>query len=190
MQRSTERVPFVSFHTVAWVAIVVGRLGSASPAQPMRLGRASALTSVRYRVTLETPQTIFQGHDAAVGVRVQNGQGLPVDGILVTFQVDPPWARYASIRPGRARPRGGRVRAIVRADLVGQVRITVRGGALTQQATITVVMPIATGQGHADHAHHDRGATGNRTGSENENHAAAWGLYHALLAILRCSVGT
>lgn len=108
------------------------------------------LSSVRYRVTLETPQTIFQGHDAAVVVRVQNGQGLPVDGILVAFQVDPPWARYASIRPARARTQGGRVRAIVRSDMVGQVQITVRVGALTKQATITVVTPIATGQEHAD----------------------------------------
>jgi hypothetical protein len=108
------------------------------------------LSSARYRVTLETPQTMFQGHDAAVVVRVQNGQGLPVDGILVVFQVDPPWARYVSIRPGQGRTRGGRVRAIVRADLVGQVRLTVRVGALTKQATITVVMPIAAGHGHAE----------------------------------------
>jgi hypothetical protein len=108
---------------------------------------------VRYHVTLETPQTIFQGHDAAVVVHVQNGQGLPVDGILVAFQVDPPWARYASIRPARARTRGGRVRAILRSDMVGQVRITVRVGALTKQATITVVMPIATGQRYADACH-------------------------------------
>jgi hypothetical protein len=108
------------------------------------------LSSARYRVTLETPQTMFQGHDAAVVVRVQNEQGLPVDGLLVVFQIDPPWARYASIRPGQARTRGGRVRAIVRAELVGQVRLTVRVGALTKQATITVVMPIAAGQRHAE----------------------------------------
>jgi hypothetical protein len=150
MQRSTERVPFVGFHTVACVALLVGLLGSASPAQPWLLGRSPTPSSARYRVTLEAPQTIFQGHDAAVVVHVQNGQGLPVDGILVVFQVDLPWAQYASLRPARARTRGGRVRAIVRADLVGQVRITVRIGALTTQATITVVMPIATGDGHVE----------------------------------------
>jgi hypothetical protein len=113
------------------------------------LGRSPTLSSVRYRVTLETPQTIFQWQDAPVVVRVQNEQGLPVDGILVAFQVDPAWARHASIQPARARTQGGRVRAILRADLLGRVRITVRVGALTKRATITVVMPTATGCGHA-----------------------------------------
>jgi hypothetical protein len=117
---------------------------------PVLLGNAPTPSAARYRVTLETPQTIFQGQDATVVVHVQNGQGLPVDGILVAFQVDPPWARYTSIRPTRARTRGGRVRAILRSDLVGQVRIAVQVGTLTKQATITVVMPIATGHGHAD----------------------------------------
>jgi hypothetical protein len=70
--------------------------------------------------------------------------------MLVVFQVDPPRTRYASIRPARARTQGGRVRALVRSDLVGQVRITVRVGAFTKQATITVVVPIARGDGHAD----------------------------------------
>ena len=146
----TERAHVVGFHTVACVAILVGLLGSASPAQPVLLGRAASLPSARYRVTLETPQTIFQGQGAPVVVHVQNAQGLPVDGIPVAFQVDPPWARYASIRPVRARTQGGRVRAIVRVDVVGRVRITVRVGALTKQATITVVMPIACSEGHAD----------------------------------------
>jgi hypothetical protein len=108
------------------------------------------LSSTRYRVTLETPQTMFQWQDTAVVVHVQNGQGLPVDGLLVVFQVDMPWARYASIRPARARTQGGKVRAILRAELVGQVRLTVRVGALTKQATITVVTPVVTGYGHGD----------------------------------------
>lgn len=150
MQRSTARVPCVGFHTVAWVAILVGLLGSASPAQPGLPGRSSTPSSARYRVTLEAPQTIFQWQDAAVVVRVQNEQGLPIDGILVVFQVDPPRTKYVSIRPARARTKGGRVRAIVWSDLVGQVRITVRVGALTRRATITVVVPIATENGHVD----------------------------------------
>jgi hypothetical protein len=148
-QMATERQPWVGFRTVACVAILIGLLGSTNPAQPLLLGRAPTLPSARYRVTLETPQTIFQWQDAAVVVRVQNEQGLPVDGLRVALQVDPPWARYASIRPARARTQGGRIRAILRSELVGQVRITVRVGALTKQATITVVMPIAT-DGHID----------------------------------------
>ena len=146
----TERAHVVGCHTVACVAILVGLLGSASPAQPVLLGRSPTLPSARYRVTLETPQTIFQWQGAPVVVHVQNEHGRPVDGISVAFQVDPPWARYASIRPARARTQGGRVRAIVRVDVVGRVQITVRVGALTKQATIAVVIPIATGDGHAE----------------------------------------
>jgi len=149
-QMATEHQPWVGFHTVACAALLVGLLGPAHPVQQVPLGKAPTLSSTRYRITLETPQTIFQWQDAAVVVRVQNDQGLPVDGLLVALQVDPPWARYVSIRPARARTRGGRIRALLRADLVGQVRITVRVGALTKQATITVLMPIATGHGHAD----------------------------------------
>jgi hypothetical protein len=164
-QLATERQPWVGFHTVACVAILIDLLGSANPAQPLLLGRALTLSSARYRVTLEAPQTIFQGQDATVVVRVQNERGLPVDGLLVALQVDPPWARYASIRPARARTQGGRVRAIGRADLVGRVRITVRVGALTKQATITVVMPIATGYVHTDECHSRPAATDVRLGS-------------------------
>jgi hypothetical protein len=149
-QMATERQLWVGLHTVACVALLVGLLGSAHPVQQGLLGKAPTLSSARYRITLETPQTIFQRQDAAVVVRVQNEQGLPVDGLRVALQVDPPWARYASIRPARARTQGGRVHAILWSALVGQVRITVRVGALTKQATITVVTPIATGYGHAD----------------------------------------
>ena len=138
------------------MAALLGRLGSVSPGQPEALGRVSTLSVARYRVTLETPPTIFQGQDAAVVVRVQTGQGRPVDGVLVVLQVDPPWARYASLRPARARTQHGTIRAIVRSDLVGRVQITVRVGAITTQATITVVMPLAMRDGHTETCAHAR----------------------------------
>ena len=144
---STPRTHGWGLHTVASVAILVGLLESASPAPPVLLETPWPLSSARYRVALETPPTIFQWQDAAVVVRVQNRQGLPVEGILVTFQVDPAWARYASIHPARALTQGGRARAILRADMVGLVWFTVRVGAFTQRAAITVVMPIARDSG-------------------------------------------
>lgn len=147
---STKRAHCLGLHTVAWVAILVGFLGSASPAQPVLLGTPSPLSYVRYRVALETPQTIFRWQDTAVVVRVQNRQGFPVDGIPVTLQVDPAWARYASIRPARALTQSGRVRVMLRADMIGLMWVTARVGAVTQRAAITVVMPIATGYGPID----------------------------------------
>lgn len=147
---STQRAHCLGLHTVACVAILVGLLGSASPAQPVLLGTPAPLSYERYRVALETPQTIFRWQDAAVVVRVRNRQGLPVDGIPVTFQVDPVWAQYVSIRPARALTQGGRVRVMLWADMTGLVWVTARVGAVTQRAAITVVMPIATGYGPVD----------------------------------------
>ena len=98
-----------------------------------------------YRVALEAPNTIFRRQDAALVVCVQNGPGLPVDGIPVTFQVDPAWARYVSIRPARALTQGGRARTMLRAESVGLMGVTVRVGSFTKRAAITVVMPVATG---------------------------------------------
>lgn len=146
---STQRAHCLGLHTLARVAMLVGLLGSASPAQPVLLGTPSPLSYARYRVALETPQTIFRWQDAAVVVHVRNGQGLPANGVPVTFQVDPAWARYVSIRPAHALTQGGRVRVMLRADMVGLVWITARVGAVTQRAAIAVVMPIATGYGPA-----------------------------------------
>ena len=145
MQRLTEHTCFVGCHTVAWVTVLVGLLGCASSAHPVLLGRVPTLSCARYRVTLEMPQMIFQGQDTAMVVRVQNEQGLPVEGLHVVFQVDPAWAKYTSVRPARAHTQGGKVRAIVRTDLVGLVRIAVRVGAVTKWMTIRVMIPLAMG---------------------------------------------
>jgi hypothetical protein len=101
-------------------------------------------------VTLQTPQTIFQGQETALIVGVSNTQGQPVDGVLVAFQVDARRTPYASIRPAQAYTQGGRVRAIVRSALIGRVRNIVRVGTVTQRTIRTVVMPLATGEGPRD----------------------------------------
>ena len=155
MQIATERAHSMGYRAIACMALLVGLLGFAHPAQPVLPGRAPTVSAGRYRVTLEIPQTIFQWQDTAVVVRVQNRQGLPMDGILVVLQVDPSWVRYASLRPARVRTQNGTVRAILRVDLVGRMRLTVRVGAITKQATITVVMPIARRNGHTE-AYHAR----------------------------------
>ena len=156
MQRSTASIRRMRIRTIAWVAILGGLLESTSPAQPVDPEKVPTRPAARYRVTLQTPQTIFQGQDTAIVVRVQSGRGLPVDGVLVMFQVDAPQTRYTSIRPTRAHTRGGRVRAIVRSELLGRVRITVRVGSLIKRTTLTVVMPIAMGDTPRDAYPHAR----------------------------------
>jgi hypothetical protein len=142
---ATERQLWVGFHTVACVALLVGLLGSAHPVQQGLLGKAPTLSSARYRITLETPQTIFQRQDAAVVVRVQNEQGLPVDGLLVALQVDPPWARYA-VDPARAGPHPG-----------WQDTRPIAGGAGRSGADhCPGRRPHKTGDDHCRHAHRHR----------------------------------
>ena len=124
VQRSTAPRRSMRVRTMAWVALLGGLVGSARPAQPGSLARSPTVSAGRYRVTLQTPQTIFQGQETALLVGVQNAQGQPVDGVLVAFQVDARRTPYASIRPARAYTQGGRVRALVRSALLGRVRIT------------------------------------------------------------------
>lgn len=139
---STERAHFFGLRTWVGMVILVGLLGATSPARPVLPG-TPPLSYARYHVALEAPRTIFQRQDAALVVRVQNGQGLPVDGIPVAFQVDPAWTQYASIRPTRALTKGGKARAMLQAELIGLIQVTVRVGSFTKRAAITVVMPIA-----------------------------------------------
>jgi hypothetical protein len=147
VQRSTAPRRSMRVRTMAWAALLGGLVGSASPAQPASLTRSPTVFAGRSRVTLQTPQTIFQGQETALIVGVSNTQGQPVDGVLVAFQVDACRTPYASIRPAQAYTQGGRLRAIVRSALLGRGRNIVRVGTVTQRTLRTVVMPLAMGEG-------------------------------------------
>ena len=49
---------------------------------------------------------------AEVIVRVQDAQGRAVDGVPVTFELEPVWARSAVLEPSQTTTRGGRARAV------------------------------------------------------------------------------
>ena len=86
---------------------------------------------------------------AELTVRVQNAQGQPVDGVPVTFQVEPDWVQDASVIPQRAITRGGVAQAVFRAETIGVVRIMVRVDDTTQETKITVE-PTPGGGGNND----------------------------------------
>ena len=71
-------------------------------------------------------------------VRVQDAQGQPVDGVPVTFEVEPGWARHASVSPAQAVTRGGIARTVFQAELIGVVRVMARVDNLTAQTRITI----------------------------------------------------
>lgn len=77
--------------------------------------------------------------ESELRVRVQNAQGQPVDGVPVTFAVEPGWAQSASITPPQVETRGGIARAILQVRTTGVVHVLAGVEATTASASITVV---------------------------------------------------
>lgn len=87
---------------------------------------------------------------AEVIVHVQDAQGRPVDGVPVTFEVEPAWAGSATLSPSQTSTRGGRARAIFSEPRTsGVVRVMARVDNTTAQATLTVLtyQGVTPGQG-------------------------------------------
>jgi hypothetical protein len=76
---------------------------------------------------------------AAVVVRVQDGQGRPVDGVAVAFELEPAWSRSAVLSPAAAVTHGGIARTIFSApQTTGRVRITARVDNTIARAALVV----------------------------------------------------
>ena len=76
---------------------------------------------------------------AAVVVRVQDGQGRPVDGVAVAFALEPAWAQSAVLSPAETVTYGGVARALFSApSTTGRVRITARVDNTTARAALVV----------------------------------------------------
>jgi hypothetical protein len=75
---------------------------------------------------------------AEVIVRVQDAQGRAVDGVPVTFELEPAWARSAVLAPSQTTTRGGIARAVFSEPRTsGVVRIMARVDNTTAQTRIT-----------------------------------------------------
>jgi hypothetical protein len=76
---------------------------------------------------------------AEVIVRVQDAQGRTVDGVPVTFELEPEWARSAVLVPSQTTTRGGIARAVFSGPQTsGVVRIMARVDNTTAQTRLTV----------------------------------------------------
>ena len=76
---------------------------------------------------------------AEVIVRVQDAQGRAVDGVPVTFELEPEWARSAALAPSQTTTRGGIARAVFsEPQTSGVVRIMARVDNTTAQTRLTV----------------------------------------------------
>ena len=76
---------------------------------------------------------------AELVVRVQTAQGRPVDGVPVTFEVEPDWVGRIALAPSQTSTRNGLARAIVsNPKTTGVVRVMARVDTITAQARLTV----------------------------------------------------
>jgi hypothetical protein len=76
---------------------------------------------------------------AEVIVRVKDAQGRAVDGVPVTFELEPEWARSAVLAPSQTTTRGGIARAIFSEPKTsGIVQIMARVDNTTAQTRLTV----------------------------------------------------
>ncbi len=76
-------------------------------------------------------------------VRVQDAQGKPVDGVPVTFEVDPGWSEAVSFSPSRAITRNGQAHTVLRAFATGVVRVRARVENTTPTLPIAVYPPYS-----------------------------------------------
>lgn len=91
-----------------------------------------------YRFAVLPPISIVEHQSQVIVVRVQDAQGQPVDGVPVTFQVDPSWVDNTSVVPARTTTRAGEAHAVFRAGLVGRVPIKIVVENTPYEVTITV----------------------------------------------------
>ena len=76
---------------------------------------------------------------AAVVVRVRSGQGQPVDGVPVVFELEPFWAQSVGLAPLQTVTRDGMARAIfAQPQTTGVVHITARVDNTTARTRITI----------------------------------------------------
>jgi hypothetical protein len=87
------------------------------------------------------PSSINLRGAAELIVSVRNAQGLPVEDLPVTFQVEPAWRQSASVAPQVAYTRQGTARALFQARTTGVVRVSVQVDTATQETRITVSAP-------------------------------------------------
>jgi len=72
-------------------------------------------------------------------VRVQDAQGRPVDGVPVTFELEPEWAESITLTPSQTSTRGGIAQAILsESQTTGVVHVMARVDNMTAQARLTV----------------------------------------------------
>lgn len=123
-------------------------LAGASPACASQLRGPTTPSGYFFTLQLSNPTVVVGVYGltaeryptgSEVIVRVQDGQGRPVDGVVVAFELEPPWAQSAVLSPLQTVTHGGVARATFSApQATGRVRITARVDHTTARTAIVV----------------------------------------------------
>lgn len=136
---------------VLTIMLVCGVMGCAprlsGPTQPSGYFFTMIVSDSRIYLLVNPQSFEYLPDTAEVIVRVRNAQGQPVNGVPVSFQVEPAWARNASLMPRHAITRDGEARAVFRASTIGVVRIMVRVEDMTRETNIVVLPAPDTPKG-------------------------------------------
>lgn len=91
-----------------------------------------------YRFAVIAPALVLARESDEIVVRVQDAQGQKVDGVSVSFQVDPSWAGNASVTPTQSITRRGEAHTTFWAGIVGIVPVQVQVENMQENFTIAV----------------------------------------------------
>ncbi len=76
---------------------------------------------------------------AEVVVAVRDTQGQPVNGVLVTFEVEPDWAKAVTVRPRSVMTQRGIARAVLEPGTTGYFHVMAQVENVTEKIGITVL---------------------------------------------------
>lgn len=127
-----------------WCLMVV----CTSPACASQLLGPTASAGYFFTLQVSNPTVVLGVYDltaeryptgSEVIVRVRDGQGRPVDGVAVAFELEPRWAQSAVLSPLQTVTHGGVARATFSApQAIGRVRISARVDHTTARTAIVV----------------------------------------------------
>ena len=87
---------------------------------------------------------------AEIIVTVKDAQGRPVNGVAVTFQVEPDWVTDARVAPLHAVTQEGKALAVLEAETIGVVHVMASVENMTETIAVTVSSPPEVGSTSAD----------------------------------------
>ncbi|WP_179130986.1 Ig-like domain-containing protein [Candidatus Entotheonella palauensis] len=126
--------------------LILASLMACAPKQaelPVRTqsGHLVSIKTTPQVVWLKGPVSTQPNNELGLGgliVQVRDDQGQPVEGVPVTFAVEPSWSDNVSLSSDRVTAKDGRARAIIEPEFAGNIQVHVNVEDVMQTATFQV----------------------------------------------------